>query len=120
MSVRDMPDKLGDHIDRRRFLRKAGATALGLALAFTGTKTAQATYRVRCCDLLCSQTCTSTTWGNCQNRWIWACCYGTSLIECRECYSSGCSWAAYTPSCGACGSGTPSTTEPARGNATNC
>jgi hypothetical protein len=94
-----MTDKLvillAEAIDRRSFLRRAGATALGVVAALLGVPmVALAYYPYGCCNLCQprSQSCS-----NCACTWCWTCIYGSHQMQCCECHrdpdycGSGCS-----------------------------
>ncbi|ACZ41466.1 hypothetical protein Tter_0548 [Thermobaculum terrenum ATCC BAA-798] len=122
MSTEKVVEKLSKQVDRRRFLGIASKAALGFLLLLSSRRiqTAEAyhtnctnynTVRTKyCCHLGYRDDCTSTESSNCftygtshPSWWLWTCCYGTALVECRECCKYSCSKAVLTPSCGSCG-----------------
>ncbi len=86
-------------IDRRRFLRRVGASALGAIGGLIGLPgLAHAYYDVYCCHL-CNPN--SGTCTGCACTWCWACTFDTHDYACCECHSD-------TSNCGAgCGINTP-------------
>ncbi len=88
--------RLSALIDRRAFLRRVGAAALGAVAALVGTPgLALALYNVYCCHL-CQPN--SGSCSNCACTWCWMCTYNlTHDYSCCECHRdndyclSGCS-----------------------------
>jgi hypothetical protein len=112
VSLEELADKVGETVDRRRFLRRLGLGTLGLAVTAVGLpQKARATYQYKCCNLCqppsgsCSN-CSCGTWcwlccGNCLTGEKWRCCECYRLPRC-DC-ATACSWAyIYDYSCTKC------------------
>lgn len=118
MSLEKLVENLGEQTDRRRFLKRAGASALIVAGGIMGfPREARATlwscagllppcsgglHQYQCCCLIYEP----TPWPqcSCQDVWCWGCCGNCQTGEkwaCCEC--TGCSYAyIYDYSCQKC------------------
>src|SRR5712691_6331003 len=97
MSTEDIADAVAALIDRRKFLKRIGGTAAGVAFGGTFlTRPASAGDKgggggggagELCCGL-CNATNPPSSCANCAAAWAWGCCYAGQHIECGECYSA--------------------------------
>jgi hypothetical protein len=88
MTFEELAQGVGKQVERRRFIKRAGAGALTatlgmLGLAGTASAEATALVTVRCCGLCqtprdCSGACI----------WCWNCCSGGTRYRCCEHYRS--------------------------------
>lgn len=94
MSTEQLVEGLGKRLGRRNLLVKLGTGAVGATLGLMGLapSASAATVRVWCCNL-CNGG--SGSCGSCVCTWCWACCYGSYLFSCCDCYN-------YGPNCGGC------------------
>lgn len=95
MSLEKLAISFGEHVDRRRFLRRGGVATLTAVGAMFGMKTGTATaggtglQNIECCNLCFPD---SGSCSNCVSVWCWNCCVRSQCvtgqrIHCCECYS---------------------------------
>jgi len=86
MSSEKIIQRLAKAMDRRSFLGKAGAGALGTLMALLGFPQDVSAHYIhyKCCHICNSN---SSSCGSCACTWCWRCCYNGQNIRCCECYS---------------------------------
>jgi hypothetical protein len=91
-------EKVGEVVDRRRFLRGTSAAAAAFVASLWGfTRQARAACAPGLVPVACCCLCQQSTDGCASNcgpcKWSWPCCDGPTKYRCWECHSSG-------PDCG--------------------
>ena len=85
MSSEDLIRRVGDLVDRRAFLRRLGASAVGGLMLLLGIASpALGYYNCQCC-LLC-RPCSTAPCTPCACVWAWTCYSGGKLWRCVECH----------------------------------
>jgi len=86
MSSEKIIQRLAKAMDRRSFLGKAGASALGTLMALLGVSSASALYTYKCCHLCRSP---SPSCNNCACVWCWICPHSDGKnYQCCECHTN--------------------------------
>ena len=98
MSTEDLLESLGRKLNRRSLLKRAGAAAVGAALALMGLPAEASAYPIHCCNLCFAP---STQCTGCTCIWCWHCTEAGQVWQCCECNSvdSTCGDSCYHVTC---------------------
>lgn len=88
MSIDKLTEGLAKQLDRRTFLIRVGAGAIGALAALMGLPKNAAAAQYACCGLCVAYSSSCT---GCYCQWSWYCCDGHHLYKCKECYRGSCS-----------------------------